>query len=101
MERMELKLKLKGGGELLLSYQLDLIMLHSDFISGQYAPDAVGIEITTHKTFVKVAFHPVKPVHFQNYQGWFFEPEHKDELLSFFKKLGYPCPQTPVIDLDD
>ena len=97
---MEIELNLHGGGKATLSYTLDLIMMHSDFISAQWQPDSIGIEVMAYDDTVKVAFHPYsKDVkHFvNNYQSWYFDIAHKDELLDFFKKLGYPCTQRPVI----
>lgn len=91
----KLVLILPNGDEAVLSYQSDLIMLHSDCISAQWPPQNVGVEVCSFgrdKT-VKVGFHPTNGMHFQNYQSFYFKKEHEQDLLVFFKKLGFPCPQ--------
>ena len=95
-----LSLMFKGGGKAFLSYQRALIMLHGDFISAQWQPDSIGIEIMVYDQTLKVGFHPNGNVqHFNNYQSFYFEREHYDEVLKFFKSLGFPCPQIPVMEV--
>lgn len=92
----ELKVKTVTGYEMTFSYQADLIMLHSDFISAQWSPDCTGIEVANQGVNVKVAFHTISKitdVNFPPYQSWYFNVDEFEPLLAWFKSLGFPCPQ--------
>lgn len=91
---MEAAVTLASGGEAKFSYLHELVMLHSDDTSSQWAPDTIGVEVSSFGTSecVKVAFHPRSG---QNYQSFYFKILDKETLLTFFRALGYPCHQLP------
>ena len=99
-EKIDVKL-INTSSLLTISYQSDLIMLHSDFISAQWHPDTVGIEIQSYNDTVELAFHPNSKTSPYNYQSWYFDIEHKEAILKFFMLLGFPCPQTPHFDMKE
>jgi hypothetical protein len=95
-ESMEIEVQGLRGECVNLSYQMGLIMLHSSYISAQWHPKHVGVEVSSgfgmEKTF-KVAFWPTNGLHVDNYQSFFFMIDDMAKTLLFFKKLGFPCPQ--------
>lgn len=86
----ETKVKTADNQDAIWSFQQNLIMLHSGFISAQWDPDAIGVEILHQGESVKVGMHPVK--NNTNYQSFYFLPNDFEEILQFFKILGFPCP---------
>ncbi len=86
--------KTMDGKEATWSYQMKLIMLHTDFISAQWEPDSIGVEVMHHKDCIKVGMHPVRGN--SNYQSFYFDIRYFGEILTFFRSLGFPCP-TPDI----
>ena len=89
---IELKVTTASGQEVIWSYQMDLIMLHGDFISAQWEPDCLGVEILKQEHNVKVGMHTIGGGN--HYQSWYFEIKDYEALLGFFKKLRYPCQDT-------
>ena len=90
----ETTIKTIDGQEATWSFQMKLIMLHTDFISAQWEPNSIGVEIMHHKNCIKVGMHPVGGN--TNYQSFYFDVQFFEEILTFFKTLGFPCP-TPDI----
>jgi hypothetical protein len=95
MEVIEIELEAASGNPVSLSYRMDLIMLHSDNMSAQWSPEHVGVEVCSfgREDVVKLAFHSTGGHSGQNYQSFYFKKAHKEDLILFFKKLGFPCPQ--------
>ena len=77
--------------EVYWSYQSNLIMLHADFISAQWEPNKVGIEVMKQPENMKVAIHHIGVGH---HQSFYFKQDNFEDLLCFFRLLGFPC-RTP------
>ncbi len=86
---LEINVKTKSGSEAIWSFQYNLIMLHSDFISAQWEPDSIGVEVLHQGCSIKVGMHPTTGV--SNYQSFCFSVDSYDEILLFFKFLRFPC----------
>lgn len=78
------------GNNACWSLQHNLIMLHSGCISAQWEPDTIGVEIMHTGKNIKVGMHPVRGN--TNYQSFYFDIRFFEEILTFFKALGFPCP---------
>ena len=63
-------------------------MLHSGFISAQWEPDIIGVQVLRQPENVMVAMHHIGVGH---HQSFFFRKEHYEEILCFFRLLGFPC----------
>jgi len=87
-------LTLIGDQEAQLSYQSDLIMLHSDAISAQWSPNNTGLTVMKTSELVKLGFTTVSRTGdssvSRNYQSFHFVPENYDEIKAFFSALGFP-----------
>ncbi len=91
---MSLLLKMTSGAEAEISYQDNLIMLHSPDISAQWSPNRVGLQVTNHGTLVKVGFTTLSskdPSVSNHYQSFHFAVEHYDRICEFFKAFGFPA----------
>jgi hypothetical protein len=89
----EIEIELSTGARALLSYQNRLIMLHSDFISAQWEPDSVGINLERIDDRVDVCFWPSKSPN--NYQRWSLAIKEYYKVRGFFVALGYPVVEQP------
>ncbi len=91
---MSLLLKMTSGAEAEISYQENLIMLHSPDISAQWSPNRIGLEVTKFGEIVKVGFKtlsPKDPNVIFNYQSFHFAVEHYGRICEFFKAFGFPA----------
>lgn len=88
---------LAGGNPCTISFQSDLIMMHSTFLSAQWNPDQVGIEVSHCQNCVKVGISATLPSvipseFFPNHhQSFYFSVDDYKPLLEFFKALRFPC----------
>ncbi len=70
-----------------------LLFLHSDFMSGQYDIDSIGVDITKQPNSVKVAFMSVWKRTVNNYASYYFEAIEFEALRDYFRQLKFPVPQ--------
>lgn len=96
----KLDVRLVNGSTLKLSvFRGELLFMHSEFISAQFDLDMTGIGVHDQITSIKIEFHTLTPNN-NSYQGWFAEKDQLDELLEYFKMLGYKCDQYHKISLE-
>ncbi len=82
-----------SGAEAEISYQDNLIMLHSPDISAQWSPNRIGLQVTNHGDLVKVGFTTLStsdPSVSTHYQSFHFDSQHFEEIEKFFKVFGFP-----------
>lgn len=94
-----IEVKLVSGETVTISYQMDLIMMHSQWLSAQWHPDQVGVQVSRQEKCVQLGISAILPrevdiKHFPNHhQSFYFDKNEYDTILNFFKKLGFPCYQ--------
>ncbi len=64
-----------------------LLFLHSDFMSGQYDIDSIGVDITKQPDSVKVAFMSIWARTVDNYASYYFEVSEFEALRDYFLQL--------------
>lgn len=69
-----------------------LLFLHSDFMSGQYDIDSIGVDITEQPNSVKVAFMSIWARTTNNYASYYFEAGELQPLTDYFRQLKFPVP---------
>lgn len=88
-----LDLKMESGANAVLSFQMNLIMLHSPDISAQWEPDHVGVQVFNYGERAKIGFtlmSDLDPDMHTNYQSFLFDGDYYPLICQFFKKLNFP-----------
>lgn len=83
----------KTGLNATLSYQMGLIMLHTDNVCAQWHPDNVSVQVYKFLDHVKVAFNDHSQADqsmINNYQSFYFLPEHYESICELFRMLRFP-----------
>lgn len=94
----EFDVKLKDGSVLSLSlFDAKLLFLNSDFICGQFDIDTTAIQVLDYPKATKIEFYIQGSG--QSYQGWFAEKGQFKAIQKYFRVLGYPCPDVPMVGL--
>lgn len=82
-----------SGVDVELSYQSNLIMMHSADICAQWSPDAISVRVFNfdERTKLDLTTHS-KTDHQANYnhQTFYFEAPSYDLVCNFFRKLNFP-----------
>lgn len=75
----------------------ELLFVHSDFTSSQFVLDEFGVQIMYQGKSIQVALmFNGRGINSQNYFSLFFRGDQYDALINYFRRLGYPCPETPT-----
>ena len=88
---MELVLKTKTCGEVILSFKCELIMMHSQFISAQFEPDKIGVQVSGYSSnnLLTIAFTTLGDG-IGNYQKWAFKLDNNfPQAETFFRSIGF------------
>lgn len=67
-----------------------LLFIHAPFLSGQWPIDKIGIQVTHERASVKIGITSTDNA--MLYQSWIVEAGQFDEIVSYFKGLGFPVP---------
>jgi len=78
-----------------------LLFLHSLFMSGQYLINPLAIDVIKHPHNTKVSFFMVDDKHCKSYQAYYFKREEFEPLVSYFKSLGFPVPESSFCPFPD
>ncbi len=90
---IEINVVMNSGDKASLSFQQNLIMLHSTNISAQWPPNNVGVQVERYTDFTKVSFQISRTNELalaQSHQGFMFHSDEYDKLVTFFKALSFP-----------
>ena len=86
--------KALGGCDLTFSvFDGKLLFLHSDFMSGQYDIDLIGVDVMKQSDHVKVAFMSTLSRTVNNYASYYFEASEFEALRDYFRQLKFPVPE--------
>jgi len=75
-------------------FENKLLFVHSQFMSGQYIMSRIGVIITDPLNSAKVAFISTDFGLSDDYQSYYFKIKEYEELIRYFKGLGYPAPDS-------
>lgn len=86
---IEVNVRLSTGEAATLSYQCDLIMLHTASTNAQFEPKKTGVKMEIiNDQPLQVGFYSEGLL---TYQSWFFAREDAEKVTTFFEALGYPA----------